>query len=999
MSTRIDKSKTKFAPKVAGRRAAGGDMGPPKGGPLKSPSMNPTIRNPPLRSPVIPPKSPIRRPSQSPVPSRSVTAASPSTPAFQLPPPISPASTSSDALLLADMNRVSADPAISPFVLPPPSTSSAHTSVSVGEEILNATNALLASSDRRPTSHKHLVTPEPVQNLHIRRNPGAPAATSSDSHPVARQTAPLVNPDALKKKVLGLAVGAFKPIGRRPPSETAPTQSSQISVSRSEISQSQLTFVGDDAFESQFPRLDHLSYVMQTQDDPATSSHSDPISQAETAVGSQPADIPRPKPAAPALVNPAALRKKGLGLAVGAFKPILGRRPDSAGQNIANAPAQQEPVPEVEPQPSTLAHVSHEPMLAESSTHRSADPPPSIRFQLPDPSLTSTFSVAEDLPFTVSAPIRMPSEEPGIMDLDEVNPLTEYLGSRFGFDADSAVAGSDNVRKQVRFSDSTRPGTANATRVPTVGSRNVLSIGSRRIPAIGTVPEASHVSEPDSTDDYSAFQMATSKVQKVVSDTVAALDVFDDDVREEYMSVVTSRRLPPRIFSARNPRSPSGEVPSLEREATPEDHDTPGAPSTPPSNDIEMADPEPEEEADSSDEDIANMTLTKLIRSTFKRGKISSAHQKYLEEKQNSQKRKREGSTAADPTSGSKAGTPVASDDRGNKRSRSAASIRSSSVRSTGAAAAAPRVRLVDGRLVVDTLSLVIEEEAEEELEMENVEEGSNEYITSQSFRRPTAGHTTWNKADTERFYQGLAYFGTNFTMIAMMFSKKKAKHIKNKFNVEERKNPKKVTKALRQRRTPDEELLEQIRQERTARKEAELAALQKSDDEDGEGDKVEGKDDDGAAASSSKEPADATEDPLDALIAVADDPEPPTRQETPAQQQPQPQAAPPQPAPPKAQPPPISSVAGPSRPTGPVGKFAPKVSSFRAVPRVAPRGTDPPPENATVPQQERETVTQETPGEERPVAAAPTPVVETVEETRKPVRSRAIPMIGSGKR
>ncbi|KAI8812968.1 hypothetical protein BJ742DRAFT_767583 [Cladochytrium replicatum] len=190
---------------------------PPKAVPLKSPPINATIRNPPSHSPVIPPKSPVRRPSQSPVQSRSATAASPSTPAFQLPPAISLASTSSAALLLADIRRAAADPEISPLALPPPSTSSAHTPASVGEEILNAANALLASSDRLRA---------------------APINTT---------------------KGLGLAAGEFKPIvGRRPPSETAPTQSSLISVSQP---QSTSTLVGDDSFESRFPRLDDMSSI------------------------------------------------------------------------------------------------------------------------------------------------------------------------------------------------------------------------------------------------------------------------------------------------------------------------------------------------------------------------------------------------------------------------------------------------------------------------------------------------------------------------------------------------------------------------------------------------------------------------------------------------------------------------------------------------------------------------------------------------------------------
>jgi hypothetical protein len=63
----------------------------------------------------------------------------------------------------------------------------------------------------------------------------------------------------------------------------------------------------------------------------------------------------------------------------------------------------------------------------------------------------------------------------------------------------------------------------------------------------------------------------------------------------------------------------------------------------------------------------------------------------------------------------------------------------------------------------------------------------------------------------TDRFYDGLSYFGTNFEIIALMFPELTRKNLKLKFDCEETRNPGRITDALRSKKEPDESLKQRM--------------------------------------------------------------------------------------------------------------------------------------------------------------------------------------------
>lgn len=101
----------------------------------------------------------------------------------------------------------------------------------------------------------------------------------------------------------------------------------------------------------------------------------------------------------------------------------------------------------------------------------------------------------------------------------------------------------------------------------------------------------------------------------------------------------------------------------------------------------------------------------------------------------------------------------------------------------------APRVTIQNGKLVANAEpTKVAKKEAPTR-------------ITSNSFKTINRADK-WTDQETEKFYQGLAMFGTDFSMIAILFPKRNRDQVKNKFNKEERTNPDGVNKALTRKGT-----------------------------------------------------------------------------------------------------------------------------------------------------------------------------------------------------
>ncbi|KAM3454610.1 hypothetical protein MY3296_002851 [Beauveria thailandica] len=122
-----------------------------------------------------------------------------------------------------------------------------------------------------------------------------------------------------------------------------------------------------------------------------------------------------------------------------------------------------------------------------------------------------------------------------------------------------------------------------------------------------------------------------------------------------------------------------------------------------------------------------------------------------------------------------------------------------------GPAPAGPQFRIVDGQIVVDQSSLVMDRHARAAAaqageDMETIEENDfTRLITSSSFMTTSKlrGPNIWTDDETELFYRGLLMFGTEFQMISHMFPGKQRRHVKLKFNREERCNPSRIDAAL----------------------------------------------------------------------------------------------------------------------------------------------------------------------------------------------------------
>ncbi|KAK7531344.1 uncharacterized protein J3D65DRAFT_661739 [Phyllosticta citribraziliensis] len=124
-----------------------------------------------------------------------------------------------------------------------------------------------------------------------------------------------------------------------------------------------------------------------------------------------------------------------------------------------------------------------------------------------------------------------------------------------------------------------------------------------------------------------------------------------------------------------------------------------------------------------------------------------------------------------------------------------------------------PRMRVVNGRLVLDSGSTQVDRHAralEDESELQEIEENElttrvNSMSWIKSNRKDPRERTTWGpiRADrwtdemTDQFYEALKMFGTDFFIISKMFPGKTRANVKRKFVKEERLNPDRVKRAL----------------------------------------------------------------------------------------------------------------------------------------------------------------------------------------------------------
>ena len=122
-----------------------------------------------------------------------------------------------------------------------------------------------------------------------------------------------------------------------------------------------------------------------------------------------------------------------------------------------------------------------------------------------------------------------------------------------------------------------------------------------------------------------------------------------------------------------------------------------------------------------------------------------------------------------------------------------------------------PQLRIVNGQMVVDQASLIVDRRAEasrnddtlEEVEEDDLTARVNSHSWLYDNRRDPAERgrplksDRWTSDQTEAFYDALRMFGTDFYIISCMFPGKTRRQIKLKFVREEKSNPAAVKAAL----------------------------------------------------------------------------------------------------------------------------------------------------------------------------------------------------------
>lgn len=121
---------------------------------------------------------------------------------------------------------------------------------------------------------------------------------------------------------------------------------------------------------------------------------------------------------------------------------------------------------------------------------------------------------------------------------------------------------------------------------------------------------------------------------------------------------------------------------------------------------------------------------------------------------------------------------------------------------------AVPEAVIVDGQIVIDDASLLIDRHALAAAErnaeqLESVEENDlTRRVTQATWgKRDKSGG--WGELLTDQFYDGLRMFGTDFNMISKMFPGRTRHSVKLKFNKEERDDPIRIERALKGDRMP----------------------------------------------------------------------------------------------------------------------------------------------------------------------------------------------------
>ncbi|RKP22119.1 hypothetical protein ROZALSC1DRAFT_26502, partial [Rozella allomycis CSF55] len=111
---------------------------------------------------------------------------------------------------------------------------------------------------------------------------------------------------------------------------------------------------------------------------------------------------------------------------------------------------------------------------------------------------------------------------------------------------------------------------------------------------------------------------------------------------------------------------------------------------------------------------------------------------------------------------------------------------------------AAPQVKIINGKVVIDQESILVSKKKlhEEPNEIISVVEGDL-HMTSSSFAKKNSRSDRWSKFEDELFYKALNVCGTDFGLMSKLFPYRDRVQLKNKFKKEEKFNPRKINEAL----------------------------------------------------------------------------------------------------------------------------------------------------------------------------------------------------------
>lgn len=128
---------------------------------------------------------------------------------------------------------------------------------------------------------------------------------------------------------------------------------------------------------------------------------------------------------------------------------------------------------------------------------------------------------------------------------------------------------------------------------------------------------------------------------------------------------------------------------------------------------------------------------------------------------------------------------------------RSASTASASSSQQSMARMVAPRLKLVDGKMVLDESRPAVQTREDLTAGMQVVQEDPNRYFTSATYSKRAAGSNRWSIKETDLFYEALSMCGTDFSMIATLFPHRNRNQIKGKFKIEEKNSPHRISTAL----------------------------------------------------------------------------------------------------------------------------------------------------------------------------------------------------------